>query len=245
MGRRFSYIKGAGGKAFAPSDITGLNLWLYADAITGLSDDDAVGTWADQSGNGNDATQGTAGQKPLYKTNIQNSLPVVRFDGTDDVMVVSDGASLQSAKITLFVACKPDATAVYDTIITKASGAWAAGWGVFYDTAPTPDVQRGWVNLYTGTLVYFTGWLNNTWACATLLFDQTDLESFKNGTSIMTDNDVNAINSVGEDILIGAYTTAGVGSLAMDVGEIILYNTNLSAVDRSSVETYLINKWGL
>jgi hypothetical protein len=67
----------------APTDIANCELWLKADGIGGLSDGDPVGTWADSSGNGRDATQGTAGAKPTYKTGIQNGLPIVRFDGGD------------------------------------------------------------------------------------------------------------------------------------------------------------------
>ena len=54
--------------------------WYKADAITGLSDGDAVDSWVDSSGNGNTLTQSTSGAKPSYETNEVNSLPVVRFD---------------------------------------------------------------------------------------------------------------------------------------------------------------------
>lgn len=65
-----------------------LQAWLKADAITGLSDGDPVGTWSDSSGNGNDATQSTSSFKPTYKTGIYSgsTLPTVRFDGTDDLL---------------------------------------------------------------------------------------------------------------------------------------------------------------
>jgi hypothetical protein len=72
--------------AIQPDAITDLEMWLDADAITGLVNNDPVATWADQSGNANDATQATAGARPVYKTNIVNGLPVVRFDATDDGM---------------------------------------------------------------------------------------------------------------------------------------------------------------
>ena len=52
--------------------------WWPADQITGLEDDDPVGTWPDQSGNSNDLTQATAAKKFTYKENIKNGLPVLR-----------------------------------------------------------------------------------------------------------------------------------------------------------------------
>lgn len=63
---------------------TNLVLQLDARSITGLSDGDAVGSWPDDSADGNDASQSTVGRKPLYKTNIIGSNPVVRFQGGDD-----------------------------------------------------------------------------------------------------------------------------------------------------------------
>lgn len=54
--------------------------WLKADAITGLADGDLLTFWPDSSAFDNDGT-GSA-SAPTYKTNIINSLPAIRFDGT-------------------------------------------------------------------------------------------------------------------------------------------------------------------
>ena len=71
----------AGVAAFSPDQIAGLQLWLKADAITGLADADAITTWTDSSGNGHNATQVDVLRKPIFKTNIKNSLPAVLCDG--------------------------------------------------------------------------------------------------------------------------------------------------------------------
>lgn len=66
---------------WTPSDLpAGLAGWYKADAITGLSDGEAVASWVDSSGNGNTLTQSVSGAKPSYETNELNSLPIVRFD---------------------------------------------------------------------------------------------------------------------------------------------------------------------
>ena len=85
-------LVGVGFPTFLPSQISGLKLWLKADSLS-LSDGDAVGTWADQSGNANDATQTTAVNKPSFKTNIVNSKPVIRFDGVNDYFSLPDFCS--------------------------------------------------------------------------------------------------------------------------------------------------------
>lgn len=50
------------------------------------ADGDAVGGWADKSGNGNHLQQATAGNRGLYKTAIQNGRSVLRLDGVDDLI---------------------------------------------------------------------------------------------------------------------------------------------------------------
>ena len=67
--------------ARAPNLITGLYAWHEADALA-LADLAAVGTWSDSSGAGRSLTQGTGSKQPIFRTNIINSLPVVRFDAT-------------------------------------------------------------------------------------------------------------------------------------------------------------------
>src|SRR6185295_5448090 len=65
---------------FLPTDISGLQVWLKADAIVGLSDNDPVSTWSDGSGQSHDAT-GVTTTRPLFKTGILAGKAVVRFDG--------------------------------------------------------------------------------------------------------------------------------------------------------------------
>lgn len=69
-----------GGSDSGPELITGLQLWLNANALA-LSDGAQVTTWADTSGNGRDAT-GVLGNthKPLYRaTGGPNSKPAVQM----------------------------------------------------------------------------------------------------------------------------------------------------------------------
>lgn len=64
---------------------SGLQLLLDARSITGLSDGDGVATWED-SHNSNDASQATAGNRPIYKTNIYGTNPAVRQDTANKIM---------------------------------------------------------------------------------------------------------------------------------------------------------------
>lgn len=85
---------------------TGLRLSIDASTITGLVDDDPVSTWPDLSGNSNDLTATTT-LRPLYKTNILNAKPVVRFDGVNDVMAKATPAGLDGGTgMTIFIVVK-------------------------------------------------------------------------------------------------------------------------------------------
>src|SRR5205085_10552927 len=63
---------------FDPSTIPNMAVWLKADALS-LSDGDPIGTWTDSSGNSHNGTQATTANKMIFKTNIQNGLPVARL----------------------------------------------------------------------------------------------------------------------------------------------------------------------
>ena len=61
-------------------------MWLRADSIPGLSDGAPISTWPDSRPNGNNATQVTPANQPIWKRNVLNGYPVVRFDGTSSYM---------------------------------------------------------------------------------------------------------------------------------------------------------------
>ena len=64
-------------KAFSPTDISGLSLWLKADAGVTLSGSN-VTAWADQSGNGRTVT---VNNSPSFTASSINSRPTIGFDG--------------------------------------------------------------------------------------------------------------------------------------------------------------------
>ena len=89
-----------------PTDIAGLQAWFKADAGTSTTTDGVgISQWDDQSGNANHATQATGANQPLYKVGILNSLPVVRFDGSNDSLSCAASAALKP--VSLFAVVQP------------------------------------------------------------------------------------------------------------------------------------------
>jgi hypothetical protein len=57
------------------------------------ADGSAVSTWADRSNNGRNATQANAANQPTFETNELNGNPIVRFDGNDDILILTSVAN--------------------------------------------------------------------------------------------------------------------------------------------------------
>lgn len=86
---------------FNPKD-AGAKLVLDARYIA-QSNNTAVGTWSDRSGNGLDATQSSSGRMPTFQTAQFGGQPVVRFDGSDDFLSNSSPLLTTSNFTTLVV----------------------------------------------------------------------------------------------------------------------------------------------
>ena len=97
--------RAADANLFVPTSLPGCGLWLHAGAGLTTNGLGAVERWADQSGNGHDATQATSGAQPVWVADAVNGLPAVRFEasGTKDGMATGWSAATSNA-YTVFVA---------------------------------------------------------------------------------------------------------------------------------------------
>lgn len=241
----------AGGGGFSPTDIAGLVAWYKADAIGGLSDNDPVATWADSSGNGRDATQGTAANKPTYQTGEVNSLPCVRFDGSNDVLAAT---CPHQPDFTLFVVLKPTGGAIdnYQSAVSRGA--------VFEnDTNFAFAVRRGGANEFLRWCCYWRnvstlygneggGWVDATWTYVAVKVDgSANLTIYEKGSSEVTDGSNSASTDGSQSLRIGGpnSTTSSDAYFTGDIAEVILYDSALSDGDRGSVESYLGTKYAL
>ena len=80
-----------------PTSLTvtdGLRLHLDADTLA-EADGASVQTWTDASGLNNNASQANSSERPLVIHDAMNGKKAVRFDGSDDSLVITDNTSLQ------------------------------------------------------------------------------------------------------------------------------------------------------
>ena len=219
------------GAPFAPTDIAGLLLWLKADALA-LSDGAAVSSWTDSSGNGRHFTQATGTRQPLYKSGIIGGKPVVRFDGTDDLLTHA-GVSTGSNSWTAFFVLSHSQVAPFGMILIELP----SGAGLYLNS----DGTMGRADFYTGASdIYGTNFVANTPHLITCHVNAGSLQLYLDGVIDGTPSGgVGAVNyaAMGDD---------GVGSiLKADLADILVYNSALSTTDRTNVETYLKTKYGL
>jgi len=208
---------------FVPTDIAGCQLWLAANNIVGLSNSDPVATWADESGNGNDVTQASSGQRPIYETSVLNGLPVVSFDGVNDTLECA--AFSITSPYTFFIVPKQNNSSNLVPI---------SGGGTTY-------VYNGDGRLGGGASIgpnaTMTQW---NILCYMVNTYPADCKIYLNGTLAAT-----GVTNAGSftDLLIGSLFGAFWfnGSFA----EIIFYDTELGATDRQAVEVYLASKYAL
>lgn len=227
-----------------PDSIAGLKFWFKADAITALVDGDPLTTWEDSHTTNVDATQATAAKKPLYKTAILNALPVVRFDGVDDVMALATAIAL-GPDYTLFV-------------VGKAPTGFAASPGLANMDTTNRIFQFRYNSTGTGmehigfntAPAAFTDTQTATATAFNVLTAQRAalvVDTYVNGTSggSTASTGTNVSTTVDRSLWLGTNFGATNGFLNGDIAEVCLYGSSLSAGDRATVHTYIQDKYGI
>jgi prepilin-type N-terminal cleavage/methylation domain-containing protein len=217
----------AGGvcNANGPDTVAGLLLWLRADSLD-LKDGSVVTTWNDSSTNAN-SLSGSGSTRPVYKINVLNHKPVVRFDGTDDVLSFTTG--LTTIRQTFFVV-RWDSRVIDYAPILGDSSVWDFHGGVgnyiINSSYSSPYLLSGANAWNNGTLT--TSWL--------ITRDRTNFQLVE--FQATGSNYVRANNLAQDRNIVGR-------NLNGDVAEVILYSTTLSTADRQKVERYLRDKYNL
>lgn len=230
-----------GGKSssgvFSPDQLAGLQVWLKADSLA-LNDNDPVASWLDSTSNHIDVLQGIAGSKPLFKTNIINGKPIVRFDGIDDVLE-STAILIVPQPLTAFAVSKFIQAGTNDSIFDSNNSTQRA-------TIYKQNTDK--LSFFAGTEVpeAVAETIPTAFFYLSGIFNGASSKLYKNGINISSGN-VGAQglgNERTSTFRVGS-ANAGTSFYHGDIAEIIIYNSALSDTDRQSVETYLKNKYGL
>lgn len=196
-----------------------------------LSDGDSVSTWPDETGNGFDLTAGTA---PSFATNVQNSNPVVRFDGVDDFLDVSFSALSQPVSIFIVIANIDKSSSQNITDGNTDSGG---------------NTGR-LITKYEDSGPYFRSWSGSSWVNGSDTNSPLILSAIHESTDKIRENGTQTGSASAGDanldgFTLGIHSDESSAPADIDVGEVLLYNAGSGSINVSGVESYLSDKWDI
>lgn len=227
-----------------PDSISDLELWLKADAITGLDDGDEISMWVDSSGNGNDATGVVqTSLKPTWKATAgPDSMPAVRlvedgpgggyFSLPDFVSGFTEGH--------YFVVLKHDSDPASNNAAPILTD-WGSSTDEYFPFLSDSLIYNGFGSSVRKNSIAYSGSLAN-WRLDEVRTASGAWSEWMDGTSIHSTGTNTVAFSTAPFIAHGSTSTRWVYGL---VAEIIFYSRVLSAGEITTIKDYLTDKYGL
>jgi hypothetical protein len=190
----------------------------------------AIATWTDESGNGNDATQGTTAKRPTGIDAAYNGKSCARFDGVDDVLThgsVPGKACWMVIKGT-----------TWSTVVSYVGGGSGSGW--FTDTTVVPFTSGPGGLDGTNVRNASTGNRLATGGLRTLLLTSTKV--FIDGIEVSAYKDTGTLGTV-------ATTQIGTRSdfaqyFAFDLVEYAVFDGTPTSGDLAALQTWAEDEYG-
>jgi hypothetical protein len=220
------------------------------------ADAEAVQTWLDKSGNARHATAPASGQRPSYRTAVQNGRAVLRTDGDDYLFVTNAGDVFQNKTAGYIFAVAKDAnqTGGYSThyVVHFVKG---DGLTIRHNVSSRSVAGNGWaargrrldgdtlINVYCGpadghTLVMAFG----DWAAGYL---RTSINGASCSSIAYSSGGGATSNTDGQEVtLMGKPSSSTSLPANSEIAEIIIINAAMTDAEVSDVQNYLKNKWG-
>ncbi len=219
-----------------------LQLWLKADAgVVGTSN---ITQWSDQSGVAHHGVQGTPANQPSLLTDWQNGRPSVYFNG-DDFLSAGQWPEVSFVNgLSIFAVLQntDNAGNFWRGVVEKRDpGNPAESFGMLrkngandylVETESADDVSTSGIAVNQSVLLS----LMHTPATSNRLFADGALAQTTATAATLTTN--------ASDLNIGRRTMTA-DSFVGNVGEVIIYNTALSATQQRQIESYLALKYGV
>lgn len=221
-------------------------LWLDANyGVTHSSN--AVTSWADRSGNGNNANLPTTipTAQPTRVLSSVNGYPSLDFDGTDDQLWVNDHATLDLTAWHFFIVVTVDLQKNYNAWMVKGDDS---------------DENYEMLSYNDGNIHTPTKYSDNTRTIpssaagqvTTTAFDVIEYsyntangrDVYKNAGGIITDNESKTPKVNNLPLYIANESSTTGRSVNGDIAEVIAFNARLNSTQRIIVNNYLAAKYG-
>lgn len=241
---------------WTPAQIT-TQVWFDANDSSTVTIATGVSQWNDKSSHGRNVVQATALNQPGYNLVQLNSLPVLSFDGTDNLIGTTSLAGLAQNIGTLsYHAVRrftnlgggsfPTVFVIGDGDAPTTASARLAHYVSASDDHERPTGQRtdaqALANKDTGVIS------QNVWQIFSVhvSYSTAGITAFRDATSVLstTFQDAgNTSNTAPNSISVGAWNE-GSFDLPGNIAEIIVTHT-IDTTQRQLIEGYLAWKWGL
>jgi hypothetical protein len=230
--------KVGGGASFSPADLSGLSLWLKADAGVTLSGSN-VTAWADQSGNGKNAT---AIVSPIYATNSINGKPALVFANNAYLTTANifNGANPRS----MFAVYYIDSENYSNTVIAQ-SNEDNTDTGTYFMLQSRIDLDSSPYLAGYGDDLSGPAYVTPQLLLGMADYDGTTARLFKNGTQ--SNSESKSYNTHNGSFYIGAFNEFGTiqEKFGGKIAEIVVYSRVLTTQERQQVEAYLNTKYAI
>lgn len=250
-----------------PDDITGLTLWLKADDANAAG---AISSWPDQSGNARHATQATGAKQPIKVLNVNNGLPAIRFDGTDDGLATPSFQAFPSKRGSMFVVfkCFQPITANDDLIIGTAGTGSGHTWDL--STVLSSSYDPMFNALYIKELENITegvpalgsiigediidtgvGYKTADYGLSGFVLlemirdEDAVIHYYTNGSASSFPAVANTQYDANPINIGNGFVAGNSDPFKGDIAEIVMYDTGLDTINRQKIENYLMKKYAL
>lgn len=185
-------------------------------------------------------------QQPTYKTNIQNGLPIVRFQGTTPIWLETPNAPLTTGQdFSLFIVVRNNVPAGPPTYMAPVwicgnTGVGGNGFQFYNDTTET------FVYNPLGAFpVIVSGGAPTGFKMYTSTYTAGSMNVYLSGSSIYSGG-AGMYSAVAASLVgVNPASTGARPTADCDYAEIILYNRVVTSGEQTTIQNYLTAKWNL
>lgn len=141
---------GGGSPAYVPTDFTGLQ-WWYSPELESYANDAQVSPMTDRGGNAITLTQGTAANRPLFKTSV-DGFKAILFDGSNDSLSTTDLSNFFHEGDFTYIALQKPSDITNSRIFLDTNGTSSTAKGAYFRVENngkiTVRIGNGTANVY-------------------------------------------------------------------------------------------------
>ncbi len=227
---------------FTPAALAGLDLWLDAGQIMGLSDGASVSTWPEVSGNGRHASQAVGAKRPAYKATAgPNNTACVRFDGAQTFLDTPAFSTFPTKRGTVLIVMKCGFASGYRVPLSIYDGT-GVGWQVVVNLTGT---KYKWYDTVGDRI---TTSADSTAAFQLQCFNRTGDTTLEFRRNAVLESTFTIANNQPDSKVLqaGAFSNSGGSNYFQgDIALILVYSRSLSAAELAQLEAWINQRFAL